>query len=193
MLLHITRYFSYKYIWQSCSFLFFLTYCFLFVRVFLLDIFQFLEVLLGYREGFGRQFFTHEVEISQSLFVWVLFSTLEDYFGQLLGTFFSFCIHGLEQRDVVVQHVLYFLQVGFLLCYVFLMSLKMLLICRISFLFKDFFVSQKCLDDWSQFCEIFLEILIDISIAFNTSIFLSVINSFLLLSGDIAFRIHGWH
>ncbi len=138
-----------KWLLESCSLLFLLSSYFLLIGVFLFDVLELLQIFLSHREGLGRQFLALEVEIPQSLLVAILFSTFKYDLSQLFGTFFAFCVHLLQNRNISIKNILHFLQSYPFFLDIFLMCFDMLLIVRVTLCLENLLMSHKSFNNWS--------------------------------------------
>lgn len=183
---------------QSCLFgfgffLFGLSGCLLLAGVFLLDVLQFLQALLGDGECSGGQLLGLEVEVSQRLLGLVLLSAQEDDVGEFLGALLALCVHGLQHWHEGLEAFLHCLEIGGFLCDIGLVHCFVLFAGRVSLGLEVVLVPQKCLNDGAKLGQFFLKVLVDIPVGFDLPVLVSVVNHFLGLGGVVSLGVDGGH
>lgn len=79
-----------------------------------------------------------------------------------------------------------FSDIGLIDCFV-------LFVCGVSLSFEVLFMPEKGLDDRAQLCQLFLQVLVDISIGLNFSVAVSVVNDLLRFCGVESFGVDSGH
>ena len=161
--------------------------------VFLFDVLEPLEALVGKGECLAGDLLGLEVELAKSFLSVVLFAGVVNEGGEFFGGLLALDLDVLELGDVLLELELCGLEVDLLLLHVFLIGLLVLLVGGVALVLEDVLVPEEALHDWSQLGEGLLQVLVDGPVLLDLLVLLPEVDDGLGGVGVEAFGVHGGH
>lgn len=168
--------------------------------VVLFYILKLLKVFVGFSERLSRYLLNPKVEVCQCFFRLVLFVWVFKDDCQLFSHLCAVGVHFIQFSNVLTEFLLDFRKIDFLNSinrYLFgnhfFMRFDVFLVADVTFLFKNLIMSQKGLNNRTEFSQRLFEVLQNRPILFDFTVILPVVGSLCLLVRVVSLGVHSAH